>query len=307
MYRKFQLEEVVAQKVFEKFKLGSVENIKRFEQGMVNDVFSLNDEYVFKINTAHPDLPKLEKEFAVYEALAESNIPVPSAIALDDSREIINYPYLIYKQIHGESLDTLWENLDQKTQDELLEQMGGVLDKIHHLRPKDVILPGEERYPGLKNDISNRINKVSDELLESKVLDAEVIPRIKDFYLNNSLFDGDVNPSLLHGNYGFGNIIVENNRINGIIDWEWASFGHSEEELAVLLYRVYKTDSQRKVFKEGYSKNQIISETFDKRYLPYVLLYYLKVLPEVPKWTHKPDKQKEYLGETKSLIKQIGL
>lgn len=306
-YRKFELEVGTAQKIFDKSDLGPVLEIKRFEQGMINDVFSVNGRYVLKVNTAHPDLSKLEKESSIYEALPAYNIPTPAVVTLDETKEIVGYPFLLMRQIPGQSLESTWGNLSLETQDTLLREMGDLLGKIHNLKPQNVGWRNQEEYLGLKKETTKRITKISDELLASKVLDTETVSKIKDFYLESPLFTKDIEPSLLHGNFGFGNIIVEDNKIKGIIDWEWASFGHNEEELAVLLYRVYKTDLQKEAFMDGYRKSHTISTDFDKRLLAYALLYYLKVLPSVPAWTHRPDKQKEYVGETKSLIKQIGI
>jgi aminoglycoside phosphotransferase (APT) family kinase protein len=306
VYRKFDLGIETAQIIFDKFNLGIVTKVKRFEQGMINDVFSINDTYVIKVNSAHPDIPKLQKEYSIYKVAALLGIPVPEVIACDESKEIIDYSYLVCKQLPGQSLEGLWKNIDAKKQDELLEHMGSLLGSIHSLTPTQLILPGQGEYPGLKEDITNRINVISNQLLGSKILTAEVVARIKNFYVNSPLFDVSINPSLLHGNYNLGNIIVNNN-IEGIIDWEWASFGHSEEELAILLYRVYRTDHQKEKFKRGYLKTFTVSEDFDKRQLAYTLLYYLKVLPDAPKWTHAPQKQKEYFEETQSLIEKIGL
>ena len=142
-----------------------------------------------------------------------------------------------------------------------------------------------------------------------------MVKRIENYYQTSEVFSGVAAPSLLHGNYVFGNIIVSEGHINGVIDWEWVKFGHSEEELANVLYRGPGPASAMGVlneglllkFKEGYSSQRPISEEFDKRYLPYALLYFLKVLPDVPKWTHKPEKQKEYLDEVESLIRQVGI
>ncbi|MEK7452770.1 MAG: hypothetical protein AAB614_00895 [Patescibacteria group bacterium] len=90
-----------------------------------------------------------------------------------------------------------------------------------------------------------------------------------------------------------------------------AKFGHSEEELANVLYRGPGPTSTMgamskyliEKFSEGYLSIHPLSAELQKRYLPYALLYFLMILPSVPQWTHKPDKQKEYIDETNSLIK----
>lgn len=91
-YQKFQLEKAGAQKVFDKFELGTVQTISRFEQGMVNDVYSINGEYVLKVNSAHPELPKLAREATVYNTLPEYGIPVPKLYAHQENSDLLGYP-----------------------------------------------------------------------------------------------------------------------------------------------------------------------------------------------------------------------
>ena len=207
----------------------------------------------------------------------------------------------------GQSLESLRKSLGGEVPESFFVEMGEYLGKIHVFGPENFVLPGQGEYLGLKQDITQRIEKILGEISAGGVLDTDLISRIKNFYLHSPFFEEEVSPSLLHGNYVFGNVMVRDERIVGIIDWEFSSFGHSEEELATFLYRVCKTAAQRDLFIDGYKKQRSISSDFEKRLLPYALLYYLKVLPSVPAWTHRPDKQKEYLDETAKLIKEIGI
>ena len=97
-YRKFSLEKDTAQKVFDKFDLGAVESISRFEHGMINDVYSINGQYVLKVNFAHPELPKLTREAAIYTALPKYGIPVPKLYAHEESKDLLGYPYILMGQ-----------------------------------------------------------------------------------------------------------------------------------------------------------------------------------------------------------------
>ena len=64
-------------------------------------------------------------------------------------------------------------------------------------------------------------------------------------------------------------------------------------------------ENRKRVFLEGYESVLKLDKNFENRLYAYVLLYYLKVLPEVPKWTHRPDKQQEYIQETDKLIGKV--
>lgn len=321
-FQKFNLEQTQAQKIFDKFGLGIVETISRFAGGMVNDVYSINDQYVLKINSTQFDMPKMLKEAVIYQTLSKYNIPVPKFYGHEEKNEILEYPYILMSQLPGLSLKEIWKDLNDSQKEKLMFESGHLLASIHNISPDQLslneITTMEEKFTGhIGKDINSRITKIAKELRIKKVIDEQLINRIENHYLNNPIFDDITQTTLLHGNYVFGNIIISENNIQGVIDWEWAKFGNSEEELANIFYRgpgpasavgAISSDLLEK-FKHGYLSGRHLasSENFEKRYLSYALLYFLKILPSVPDWTHKPEKQKEYFDEVNSLIKQIGI
>lgn len=312
-YQTFNLEIESAQEVLDRFDLGNVEEISRFEHGMINDVYSINGEYVLKVNSAHPDLPKLANEAAVFKTLSNSSIPVPKLYGHDNSGKLLGHPYVLMGQIQGATLKDIWGNLDEEQKMTMAFETGKYLGTIHGVGPEQVQIENVEFESNLKSSIGSRIKEMGARLRSSQVLDKQVVKRIETYFQESSSFDTEIKPSLLHGNYVFANIIVADNEIKGIIDWEWVSFGHSEEELAVTLFRGPSgitggmDENMLASFKDGYTSAHQVSDKFDERYLPYALLYFLKVLPDTPKWTHRPDKQKEYIDATNNLINQIGL
>lgn len=312
-YKNFNLGKESAQNVFDKFDLGTVDKIYQFKQGMINNVYSINDQYVLKVNSAHPNTPKLANEAAVYKALSSSPIPVPEFYAYDDSRELLKHPYILIEQIQGRTLKEAWKDIADKKRKSKAFKTGKLLGAIHNIKPKQVEIKNSEFTPDLKKSINSQIRDIGSKLRDNEALDKQIIKRIEKYFKESSAFNTEVKPSLLHGNYVFANIITSNNLIKGIIDWEWSSFGHNEEELAVTLYRgptgITGGMSENLIsdFKEGYLSNHKISYKFNERYLLYVLIYFLKILPDVSKWTHRPDKQKEYIDATNKLIDEIGL
>ena len=111
---------------------------------------------------------------------------------------------------------------------------------------------------------------------------------------------------MLHGNFNYDNLLIDNELIKGIVDWEWAKSMHNEEEVGIFIYRVLKENEELvNVFRKGYEKILKLDKGFNIRYKAYNLLYYLRVLPDVPKWTHRPDKQKEYYEEVENLFNQV--
>ena len=316
-YKTFSLTQESAQEIFDKLDFGKVQDISSFKDGMVNDIFLLNDKYVLKVNSSHPEIPKMAREAAVYRKLRDYGVLVPVLHDYYDGNGSFEYPYVLIDKVPGLNLKDQWDTLSQEKKNNLIFELGKILASIHSVNPKDLYLDEDITFSGnVRKDIDDRITKIAQHLRSSKVLEDELVNRIESYYKESEAFNlGYVQSSLSHGNYGFPNIIVSNGKTLGIIDWEWARFSHSEEELATVLYRGLapslfignEGEDLLNAFKRGYNSIYKISEKFEERYLMYALLYFLKILPDIVNWNHKPDKQEEYMSQAMSLIKEIGI
>lgn len=308
--RKFNLSLSQAKRICKEQKLVEPKKISRFKKGMINDVFLIDNEYVIKINTGHPNLPKLKKEKDLYDLLQKNKIPVPKIYAYNASRSIIKYNYLIMQYVQGNSLSDLWSSMKMNEKLEEVYKIGETLAKIHSITFRNF---GEEFSNGnfkgpksYKEFIKKYTDNLSIELRKYKVIDEDKINSIKNYYQKNKIFDINPKASLIHGNFIYDNMIVKDREIKAIVDWEWGRAMHNEEEVSTFIYRVLKEEKDLvKEFRRGYEKILKLDKFFDKRYNAYNLLYYLRVLPSVPTWKHRPDKQKEYYGEAKKLYNLV--
>ena len=307
--RTFSLNLGDAKRICKKFDLSIPKKVIRLEEGMINDVFSIDGRYVIKINTGNPNIPKLKKEEVIYKLLL-NKVPVPKVYGFDQSKKILPYSYIIMQHVGGYSLESRYNALPKEEKQVLLVKLGELLASIHSIKFDQFgeILSnkgfrGESDY----NDyLKNYVNSICQKIKESNELEDLKIDRIKQYFLNNNLFDIKPRPSLLHGNFIPGNFIVSNSSIKAIVDWEWCRSGHNEEEIATFLYRNLKMDKDSvKSFRQGYERIIQLSQEFEERLYAYNLLYYIRVLPEVHKWNHRLDKQKEYRNETKKLLKRV--
>lgn len=307
--RKFDLSLKDARKICEKYRLDPPSKVNRLEKGMVNDVFSLDKKYVIKIKTGNPEIPRFRKEKEIYDLLRKNNLPVPKIYAYDNSKNIIPYTFILMDRIYGENLGDLWKGLSDSDKDNMLVNLGKLLAQIHSVRFSQF---GEEyanrQFIGprsYKEYFGSYLDEIVEKLRKSGVLSEKKITKLANFY-HSPLFDLKIPASLTHGNFIYDNIIVEDEKINAIVDWEWARATHNEDELATVLYRVLKMDKNAiQQFRSGYESVIKLDDGFETRLYAYVLLYYLKVLPYVPEWKHRPDKQKEYYKEIEKLIKKV--
>lgn len=83
---------------------------------------------------------------------------------------------------------------------------------------------------------------------------------------------------LIHGDYGYKNIIVNSGEITGVIDWEDAKFGDFVYDIAYIHFWASQTDFQ-KIFYKFYSTYGMLNMThFKKRFDCYTLYIGISLL-----------------------------
>jgi aminoglycoside phosphotransferase (APT) family kinase protein len=310
-YAKFDLNIEDAKKICKKHGLETPTRIARFGLGMINDVFSLDQKYVVKVKTGSPELSRFRKEKELYDLLKKKGVPSPKTYAYDNSKDVIPYAFILMEHVQGKPLSELWPSIPSPKKGILLGEMGKFLAKIHSIHFShfgEDYLNGDFTGPqDYREYLSQYVDHyIGARLEKSDLLSKEKVGKILDYFKHSKLFDNNVSGSLLHGNYNFDNIVVENYEIKAIVDLEWAKSAHNEEEVATFIYRVLhmeKTGVEQ--FRQGYEKILGLDKDFEKRLYSYNLLYYARVLPSITSWTHRPDKQKEYREETEKLFQKV--
>ncbi|HLD05503.1 MAG TPA: aminoglycoside phosphotransferase family protein [Candidatus Nanoarchaeia archaeon] len=303
---RFELSLQAAQEICHKYNLEEPKEVVRVEKGMTNDVFSLNDKYMVKIATFYADLVDLSKEQAVYGWLKEAKVPCPKVLGLDRSKQILPYCYLVLEKVRGLPLDDCWPSLSAESRANLITEIGNILAKIHSIQFPvfgECLWGGGFVGPlGYKEFLQRDVKIILDKIAKENLLSTDLQQKISVFFSRTTLFDLNVRGSLTHLGYNFSDFIVEGGKVTGVIDWEWARSAHHEEDLALFFYRMLHMDPGLiSKFREAYEKTHKLDKAFEKRLLVYNFLYYLRGLYHTLCWSHRPDKQREYLREVEKL------
>lgn len=298
----------MAVQLLERYKLDVPTRVQRLTGGMINDIFLIDEKYVLKVMSGNPELMgRMEKEAGLYHLLSAKGVPVPKVYGVDTSHDLIPYDYLLMERVRGLSLDGIWSPLSPRAQFSYLEKLGYWLAKINTIT-----------FPQFGEDFKNNtfvgpsdfstyfeetVEKIVSLLRTSQVVEEGRVTRVENYLRSSALFKGDFFSSLLHGNFNHNNVLVDQGEIKGIVDWEFARAGHSEEDIAVYLYRgLHMEQNAVSAFRKGYESVLPLDNQFAERMYIYNLLYYLRTLPYVSSWVHRPDKQREYYEETERLF-----
>jgi Ser/Thr protein kinase RdoA (MazF antagonist) len=136
-------------------------------------------------------------------------------------------------------------------------QMGRMLASLHSIHSNNYgdIASNQMLEPTLDSAIFLLKEKFEKSLDECKDhINFDLMKKIEKYFCNSinevKQVDG---PCIIHRDYKPGNIIIENEKIKGLIDWEIAKMGVAEEDFAQLEYLVWDNyPHTKKTFLEGY-------------------------------------------------------
>lgn len=238
-------------------------------------------------NTINFFLKIQRSEFADFESerdilnILNSNFIVPKVLEYGEKN---NLKYIALTKLEGLKLNCPYTK-------ELLIEYGEKLAEIHSLNIKVGKIAKQRKINDYPTQKYYRLDKVEDfDTWPRKIIDYLSInkPEIS--------FD-----TFIHGDFHYGNILWNNNKISGIIDWEYAGLGFREQDIAwaIILRSTQKflsTVEEIKYFLNGYSKKA----SYDEKKLNWCLIngyihFYLMNI--------KGDKV--YLNKLKHLVNSI--
>jgi aminoglycoside phosphotransferase (APT) family kinase protein len=217
------------QKIMAQSKLGSVDKVIFDDQGWVNVTAFVNDDFVMRFNARDIQLPKFQREQAVFNLL-KGTVSVPELLLFDDSKIIVPYDYMICKKIPGKNLEQNWTDLSEQDGNLLAYQAGEILAKIHSIKSNEF---GEVSalgpFPRTKNwgeYLRFILNYHLNEAMELKLFSSTVQKKFLDFFeARLKLLDSVTSPQLVHGDFHLGNLLFVDQKITGVLDFEWSLFG----------------------------------------------------------------------------------
>jgi aminoglycoside phosphotransferase (APT) family kinase protein len=186
------------------------------------------------------------REYALLAWLRDTEIPVPEVHMLEDRPEVAGCPFIVMERLQGRPMPFSLEDLPAYEGQHLANQFSANLAKLHSV---DCVARGVELL-----DIPKPPYGYVDSTLSGFRQEAEYIGKNRGEGVNLEwLFQRrDVNGvlswlqehrdgmacdrySLLHGDYQPANVLCDEGKITGIIDWELARIGDPMHDLGYAL------------------------------------------------------------------------
>lgn len=196
----------------------------------------------------------MRQEPALHALLLErTSIPVPRVVAFDASHEIVDRDFLLLERLPGRPLS----EAPVARLDPILARTGECLAEAHAITAGSYGYLGEhhpmEPQPAWRDAFFVMWHKLLDDVRTTGHYsddDDRFMRALLDRHA--AVFERDVPASLLHMDVWGQNILVEGDRMTGLLDWDRALWGDPEIEFAVLDY----CGISEPAFWEGYGRER---------------------------------------------------
>ena len=213
---------------------------EKFAGGQSNPTFKLtagDNSYVLRrkpMGTLLASAHAVDREFKVLSALAPTNVPVPTPVALCEDDNVIGSMFYIMEYLEGRVFwDPALPEVSDVDRAAIYDQMNQVMADMHSV---DIHQVGLSDYGKPGNYFERQIGRWTKQY---RAAETETIPEMEKLidWLPRNMPADDGRVSLVHGDYRLDNMIFHPTepRIIGILDWELSTLGHPLADLAYQL------------------------------------------------------------------------
>jgi aminoglycoside phosphotransferase (APT) family kinase protein len=185
-----------------------------------NKLVLLDADRVFLFPRSADGVEWFERELAAYRALAQTRLTiVPRLLGRWDDPEIYPFPFAAVTRLPGQV---------RAEPEELIEQLGQAIAEWHSLDPEDL---AEARPPRHHNAPHHRWLRRALDPATSAAAAAEAADRLgrpgrAAVWAARLARAAELRPVLVHGDIHEDQLLAEDGRLTGIIDWETARVDH---------------------------------------------------------------------------------
>lgn len=266
-------------------------SIDPLEGGEMSQAFSFNagsGKFVIRVDT---EIKAFEKDKFAFEHFASNKIPIPEVIRL--GRLDQKYYYAITKKAEGQTLDKLSEKEARK----ILPQLIQALDEIHNVYIRDLKYgdwgaDGDAWFNTWREYILSINNEKWFEwgdLFKNSFMEKEVFAKAYD-KIEKIVEYCPEQRYLVHGDYGFNNLLADGEKITGVLDWGESKYGDFLYDVAWLGFWTRNIDYEKEFYKH-YKEKNIDVPNYGER----ILCYKLYLGLSAAQFSVKSNQEKSYI------------
>jgi aminoglycoside phosphotransferase (APT) family kinase protein len=179
-------------------------------------------------------------EYRLLEEALRRDVPVPRVYWPCAELEPLGGPFYFMDRVEGETIGTriLREPALANARAELPAQLGRALARIHRMDPA---APGLERIPRPADGQSSANEQLAQ--LRRGIDGAQSPTPVCEMtwrWLSKNVPGAKSAPSLVHGDFRMGNVVVGPEGLRAVLDWELAHVGDPHEDLAWMCTKTWR-------------------------------------------------------------------
>lgn len=207
------------------------------------------------LDTAHD----MAREYRVLGALGTTAVPVPRVHVLCTDPDVVGAPFYVMERVEGTAYRTANElaGIGAARTRTISEAMIDTLAVLHDVDPQAVGLADFGRPAGF---LRRQIRRWKAQLDASR---NRVLEGADDlFALLSEREPPESDPAVVHGDFRLDNLLVDDDRVAAVIDWEMATLGDPLTDVALLLvYRQLADLVPEQTLTDAFSAPGFLSES----------------------------------------------
>jgi len=178
-----------------------------------------------------------EQEFALLEVAHGAGMTVPEPLYLDSEGAVIGKPFYVMRRVTGTTnpRDLTRDTMLDYRRDLLTHDIGREIARLH------TVVPPHPDLDFLGPPPENPARQRAESFLEQLDGLSDPLPVLEwgTRWLRRNAPESE-RVTLCHGDYRTGNIMIDDARVTGILDWEFASWSDPMEDIGWLCARCWR-------------------------------------------------------------------
>ncbi len=207
---------------------GKIKAIEQFKGGQSNPTYKIITESKNLVLRRKPPgklLPSahaVDREYKVITALYDTDVPVPKTYGLCEDDDVAGTAFFVMDFLDGDLFwDPMIPSMTNRDRTEIYKNKNKTLAKLHSVDYKKI---GLEDYGKPGNYVARQVSRWSKQYRASETDNIEAMNNLIDWLPKNIPDDDET--TIVHGDYRLDNMILKNNEVVGILDWELSTLGH---------------------------------------------------------------------------------
>ena len=202
-------------------------------EGQFNDILFINDDLIFRFPRYEESIHNFLREIELLQNLqGHLSLPIPDPIYFSPGTRSVGTVFMGYTMLAGKPMfrEVLNAITERSTLDTFARQLANFLHGLHTLSPAALGLdmPVKDQFAEYKIFFSN----IQECLFTFMRPDARnSIADHFERYFNDTSLHG-FEPAIIHGDFGGSNILFDENRITGIIDFGFSALSDPARDIA---------------------------------------------------------------------------